>query len=74
MSNNILTFPPLPEISPIPHSESFKGMLAYNGYGQIFAAKNYQDDKPVWKEYKRMAWALKYLGWKKPMNIMFINL
>ena len=30
-------------------------------HGEIFATRNFSDPFPVWRKYKRLGWALRYL-------------
>ena len=33
-----------------------------NDYGELFATRNFSDAVPIWRKYKRLGWALRYVN------------
>jgi hypothetical protein len=51
--------PPLPVNIPI---LVFDRMFFISNAGEIYVTRNFSNACPVWKKYKRLGWALRYLG------------
>ena len=39
-----------------------QGCIGISNQGEIFVTRNFSDAYPVWKKYKRMGWALRYMN------------
>lgn len=69
IGRNIVGFtsPKLPPIPKIMESDenSPNKVLVPDTDGQIFVTRDFSADLPIWRKYKRMRWALRYLNGKK---------
>lgn len=56
-------FPPLPQLDVnadnLVHPQK---VICYLSDGTFSVTKNFSDDTPIWKRYKRKGWAYRYLG------------
>jgi hypothetical protein len=61
---------PEPSLSLIKTKDNAIGwLIATNTNGLIFATKNFSDVAPIWRVYKRMGWAIRYVTGKSARSV-----
>lgn len=53
---------PLPKLPKLKYSNSPMKLICMNNAGEIFATRNFSSDNPVWRKYKYIGWALRYVN------------